>query len=189
MRRFFVGTCGAVTGLVAMGMAQADEAKTLPSGPRVRLTAPSVSGKRLVGTVVGLDEVALTLQRHGVTDTMLVPRAAITRLEISRGRRRSKGALIGAVVGLGSGVALGLATGSDCSSDPDLRALFVAFFGGCKGTTRAVVISVATVPVGALVGFLVAPGEKWEASSPDRLRIAVAPTRGGGVRAAVSVRF
>jgi len=92
------------------------------------------------------------------------------------------------VAGLASGVALGLATGHDCGSD-EFLVLIVGLFGGCRGTNRAVVISLATVPVGTLVGYVLAPGEKWETASADRLRIAVVPTRGGGVRAAVSLRF
>jgi hypothetical protein len=61
--------------------------------------------------------------------------------------------------------------------------------GGCRGTGRAAVISVATVPVGALLGFALSPGEKWETVTPGRLRIAVMPVHGGGLHAAVSVHF
>jgi hypothetical protein len=191
MRRFWVvGICGAVTGLAAAGMAQADDAWSLSAGARVRLTAPSVSGKRLTGTVLGIDDATLTLRRGPRGETMQVPRAAITTLEVSRGGRRGKGALIGAAAGLASGVALGLGTGHHCTGS-DWELLYVVLTVGvdCRGGSRAAVLSALTVPSGALVGFLLAPGEKWEMASTDRLRIGVAPTRGGGVRAAVSLRF
>ena len=188
MRRFLLGACGAFMGLVAVGPVQADDTNGLSPGARVRLTAPSVSGKRLVGTLRSLDDVTLTFLPRGATETMQVPRSAITGLEVGRGSRRRKGAIIGAVAGLASGVVLGLATGQDCS-EPEFHDLFVALVGGCRGTTRAAVISVATVPVGALLGFALAPGEKWETVTPGRLRIAVMPAHGGGLRAAVSVHF
>ena len=188
MRHFLVGACGAVMSLFAVGLLQADDTKGLLPGARVRLTAPSVSDKRLVGIIRSLDDVTLTFLPRGATETMQVPRSAITELEVGRGNRRRKGALIGAVAGLASGVALGLATGPDCS-EPDFPELFVALFGGCRGTTRATVISIATVPAGALLGLALAPGEKWETVSPGRLGIAVMPVRDGGLRAAVSVRF
>lgn len=120
---------------------------------------------------------------------MQVPRAAITGLEIGRGSGKTKGAIVGAVVGLASAVALGLGTGPPCTAVADIFLALGAAPGGCRGGTRVAVMSVATVPVGTLLGYVLARGEKWEASSLDRLRIAVAPLRGGGVRAAVTVRF
>jgi hypothetical protein len=163
-----------------------------PEGPRIRLTAPSVSGGRLIGTVVSLDEATLTLQRQGGEGTLLVPLRAITTLEVSRHRsRKGKGAAIGALVGLGSAVAIGLAAGDDCTGsaqgdDLSSRLDRSLCFGAAETTLLSAIL---TVPAGALLGLVTAPGEKWEASTPDRLRIAVAPVRGGGVRAAVSVRF
>ncbi|HET6899658.1 MAG TPA: hypothetical protein VFK70_14980, partial [Vicinamibacteria bacterium] len=50
-------------------------------------------------------------------------------------------------------------------------------------------VAILTVPAGALMGVLAAPGEKWEESATDRLRLAAAPTRGGGVRASLAIRF
>jgi hypothetical protein len=41
---------------------------------------------------------------------------------------------------------------------------------------------------GAGIGALVAPGEKWESVTGDRLRVAVSPAR-GGARVAVSLNF
>jgi hypothetical protein len=188
MRRFLLRAFGAFMGLVAVGPVHADETNGLSPGARVRLTAPSVSGKRLVGTLRNLDDVTLTFLPRGAAETMQVPRSAITGLEVGRGSRRRKGAIIGAVAGLVSGVALGLATGHDCS-EPEFPDVFIGLVGGCRGTGRAAVISLAAVPAGALLGFALAPGEKWETVTPGRLRIAVRTVHGGGLRAAVSVHF
>jgi hypothetical protein len=45
------------------------------------------------------------------------------------------------------------------------------------------------VPAATLLGVVASPSEKWEVATTDRLRIAVAPTRGGGVRATLAIRF
>lgn len=174
---------GLVAGLVGAGAAQGDEPTGAGSGPRVRLTAPAVSGKRLIGTLVRQDDATLTLQRQGAKETMAVPRAAITRIEVSRHRsRRGKGAGIGALVGLGAAVVIGVAAGEDCY---DGRARLICFD---KGTMTAA-SALLTIPVGTLLGMAVAPGERWQTTTPERLRVALAPVRGGGVRASLSLRF
>src|SRR4030095_14258814 len=112
-------TCRAVLlalTLVVPASLFAEEPSSSLGGPRVRLTAPSVSGERLVGTVVASDEATLTLQRHDGEDTLQVPLQAITTIEVGRHRsRRGKGAAIGALAGLGSAVAIGLASGEECT--------------------------------------------------------------------------
>lgn len=153
------------------------------SGPRVRVTAPSFSGKRLVGVLVGLDETTLTLQRQGDKGSLQVPRAAITKVEASRHPgRKGRGAGIGLLVGLGAAAVVGLAAGEDCGS-PGRRLLCfdqadVAFLSG-----------ILIVPAATLLGVVASPSERWEVSTTDRLRLAVAPTRGGGVRAALTIHF
>jgi hypothetical protein len=174
MRRFLVVGLTAV--VVGVSVTQVDEPGPVALGPRVRLTAPSVSGKRLVGIVVGLDEATLTLQRQGGKDTLQVPRRAITGVEVSQRRsRKGKGAGIGALVGLGAAVAIGLAADDECG------------FCYSKGETAAIV-GILTVPAGALLGLAVAPGEKWHPSSLDRLSVRITPAR-GGAGVSVSLRF
>lgn len=185
LRRFrVVGFIGVVVGV---GVARADEPGTVAPGPRVRLTAPSVSIERLVGTLVGLDETALTLQRKGAKDTLRVPRGAITTIETSAHRsRKGRGAAIGALAGLGAGVALGLAIGENCGELGELEPLFspICFSKG----EMAAVAALLAVPAGALVGLAVAPGEKWQRSALDRLTVRIRPARGGAALT-VSLRF
>jgi hypothetical protein len=181
---------------VAVSGARADEPAPPAPGTRVRLTAPSVAGKRLVGNVVGLDDATLTLRRDGAVDTMLVPRSAITRVEVSRHRsRKGKAAAIGMLVGLGAAVAVGLAVGDNCASLRTPEPGIIGFSDRlarslCHGKGETAALSaILTVPLGMLFGAVAAPGEKWEASSMSRLQMAIAPARDGGLRAAITVRF
>jgi hypothetical protein len=179
---------GLIAVVVGANVAQADEPGPVAPGLRVRLTAPSVSGKRLVGTVVGLDEATLTLQRQGGKETLKIPRGAITTIETSwRRSRKGKGAVIGALVGLGTGVALGLAIGEDCGDTiPEFQAI-ISSLCLSKGEAAGVLALVA-VAAGALLGLAVAPGEKWHPSSLDRLSVRITPAR-SGAGLTVALRF
>jgi hypothetical protein len=124
-----------------------------------------------------------------------VPRSAITRIEVSRRpSRRGKGVGIGVLAGLGAAVAIGIATGDDCGSLPGPAEAddFVARLNRnlcMDNSATGLVAAILTVPVGAVIGMGAAGGEKWARTSPDRLRLAVKPTRTGGLGAAVSLRF
>lgn len=187
-------SCSLLVAVVAVMVdvsAAAAEEPAAFAGQRVRLTVPSVSGKRLIGTLVGLDETTLTLRRYGVDDTLQVPREAIARLEVSRHRsRKAKGAALGALIGLGAALAVGVAAGDDCGliQGDDFSTRLQRSFCFDKGET-AVISAILFVPAGTLLGLVAAPGEKWEPSTPGRLRVGVAPMRGGGVRVGLSVAF
>jgi hypothetical protein len=172
--------------LVEVTMVQAEPPA---SGPRVRVTAPSFSGKRLVGVLVGLDETTLTLERPGAKGSLQVPREAITRIEASRHRsRKVVGAGIGFLLALGATAAVYMGAGDRCEAAPKDDVLpQVLCAVGTRG--RAILNGIRIVPAATLLGLVAAPGEKWEVSTTDHLRIAVAPTRGGGVRAALAIRF
>jgi hypothetical protein len=186
-----------IVGLMALAgasAAPAEEQQPAASGPRVRLTAPTVSGKRLVGTLTAMDLASLTLRREDGS-RVEVPRAALTRIELSRGpSRKGRGARIGALIGIGAAVVLGVAAGDDCNFPParpeDLDLAERLDRNLCFGKGQiALAASVLTVPLGTLLGFAAASGERWQVTSPDRFRMAVAPARGGGVGASLSFRF
>jgi hypothetical protein len=185
---------GLMASLVGAGAARAEDQRPAASGPRVRVTAAGISAKRLVGTLTAIDQTNLTLRRedgHAVE----VPRAAITRIELSRGAsRKGKGAGIGALVGIGAAVVLGVAAGDDCSFPParpgDLDLVERLDRNLCLGRGQvALVAALLTVPLGTLLGYAAAPGERWVATTPDRFRMSVAPVRGGGVGASLSFGF
>jgi hypothetical protein len=182
---------GLITGMIGAAAASAGEPSPAVAGPRVRVTAPTVSGKRLVGTLLAMDETTLTLRPQKGKDILEVPRTAITRIELSRRpSRRGKGAGIGALVGLGAAVAIGLAAGDDCDAPATGGGLAGALARICYGRAEtAVAAAILTIPAGALIGLGVAPGESWVRTTPDRFSVAVKPVRTGGVAAALSIRF
>lgn len=180
---------------VEVAVAQTSNAPV--SGPRIRVTAPSFSGERLVGVLAALDETTLTLrQGENGSRSLVVPRAAITKLEASRHRsRKAAGAAIGLLIGLGTAAVVGLVARDDCTVSPGdgpwgpgtwwrSGALFCL-----DKRDKALLTGILVVPPAMLLGLVASPGERWEISTTDRLRIAVAPTRGNGVRAALAIRF
>ena len=177
--------------LLAAGAALADDAVQLASGTRVRVTVRT-GGGRLVGTVLALNDKNLTLlgaviptpsrglelQVPGKTDTTVLRREDITKVDVSAGRRsRGRGALIGAALGAGAAVFIGLAAGSD---DPGT---FIAFSAGQKALLAAIVL----VPIEAVIGAAVHPPERWKELPKDRIRLSFTPVSGRG--AAVSLAF
>lgn len=177
------GFLGLVVFLSA-GVARAQSIPELRPGARVRLVAAAFSRRPLVGTVSRLDATAVELQTADRNQPTLVPRDAITRVEISVGRRsRSRGALIGGSLGAAIGVIAVLATpGEPC--EPNLFGC--PPFGITKGMASVLIGGIGAAS-GALIGSLIPPGERWKAPAAGRLSIAPAGAR--GVQAALSFRF
>jgi len=91
----------------------ARDSAAFPSGTRVRVTAPGVlTPSRQSGRVLTSRSDTLSLQPDGGAAPFALPWAAVTNLEVSRGRRRStlNGFAIGALVGGVSGAVIGAAT-------------------------------------------------------------------------------
>ena len=165
--------------VVASGGLSAEEGPR-PDGPRVRITSVAIPSGRVVGSLVDLDEDALIIRPVDEGTDIRMTRSSITRLEVSRRRgNRGKAVGLGVLVGAAAAGVLGLATGDDCR-----QGSIVCFD---RGTTSAM-YGIVAVPVGALVGLAISHGEKWEIASPDRLRVAITPTRGGAALR-VSVGF
>ena len=124
---------------------------------RVRVHAPGVAAKALVGNAVLVDTDSLVLAQGGSTRWLVVPTDAVSRLEISRGRSHLGGALAGAGIGgLVGGVGLaGIAAIQERRVD---------------GWTFAVLIlgAVYGAPVGAAVGAVVGV-ERWETQTQWRV--------------------
>jgi len=136
---------------------------------------PSKGDHWIVGTLLTIDPDYLTVAAQGRPAARTrVPRTAVTDLEISRGRSRGKGALIGA----GIGAVVGLGWGA-------------LVYSGVRSTGRGELGFVAPVmvpvPVGIIVGLAIGK-ERWAKMSPTTLDLAVMPV-GGGIRIAGSVKF
>jgi hypothetical protein len=131
---------------LAAATCAAQDSATFPAGTRFRVTAPGVSRKPIVGTLLVAGERDIVLAASP-SDRTPIPRASITRLERSlRPSRRATGALAGFILGL---AAMGAKTLHDGGCND-----------GCNGSNVAAAV-VAALPVAAL-GALVAPGERWE---------------------------
>jgi len=173
-----------LTSLVANTVA----AEELGTGARVRVILKGIGTKPIVGSLVASDAEALTL-RTGKGEPRRVLVADVRRLEVSRRPgRRGRGALIGLAVGAVGGFIWGSSSNSDgCQPSPGNPCWFGTeplFSDSESGAMGAVLFS----GVGALVGAIVAPGEKWEHLSDPRVRVSVAPARRGAA-VALSLRF
>ena len=156
----------------------ADEPAPLALGTRLRVTADQI----VVGRLVAQDEQYLTLMINHGRDRAVVPRVRIITLERSlRPSRKGTGAASGAAIGALSAALFGLMAGGDCSDGLDIICIPPAGV--------AVLGSIVLVPLGTLVGVVAAHGERWEVVSGHRLAVRVAPKRGGGMTASVSLRF
>jgi hypothetical protein len=146
-------------------------AQIAEEGTRVRVTAPDHIEQRCVGHVVASDDPLLVKEKHGTVCS--IPLVQIELLEVSRGRNRTKGALIGAGVG---GVALGVLGVLACDGEKvyvDCESMFL--WGGLTGA----------IP-GALLGLALAPerwSPVWRREMQTHLeRLVVAAERGGAWR-------
>ena len=171
---------GVLAGVASVALG--DEENGPKSGPtRVRVTAPSASDRRLNGDLVAIDAGTLVLRRAGREAPDRIPLGSITSIErrLRPGRKR-RGLAIGLLAGIAVGAAVGYAGGEDCNPGG-----LVCFDRGTTSAMGAAAIGL----FGMAVGALVAPGEKWEATTAERLRLEAGPARAGGVGARLAVRF
>lgn len=155
------------------------EVQTLRRGMRLRVAAPAQVAEPIVGRLVAVDPSFLTIVTS--KERIVVRREAIQTVWRSERRsRKKKGALIGAAVGLGVAVILAATDkqeGFALSSEP----LF-------SRAELALLYSILSVPAGAGVGALVAPGERW-AVVPNSTVGAAHSQRRRGLQFSVSFRF
>lgn len=182
----------AVLSLASTALAGAQEAPA-----RVRVVAKSVEQRPIVGRLVGADETTIRIERAGpkaTVETVAVPRNAVTRLEVSRRKsRKSLGAWVGALVGAGTAAVIlaGREEGiASCPPPPGWGLVGGGRPYPCSNSSdHRVPIALLAVPAGALLGALVAPGEKWEGADPTTVRLGIAPVAGGGAQVLLRVSF
>ncbi len=156
----------------------------------------TTANDRFVGRLAEVrDETVVVKRARGDrTETVEIRKADIHRLEVSeRTGHKGRGAKIGALVGVGAAIAIGVAAGEDCKAVPG-----PATWGNfteklnsnlCMGHGATGALSaLLTVPLGALVGYAVAPGEKWRSAGVPQLTVQPTVSR-GGAGAQVTLRF
>jgi uncharacterized protein YndB with AHSA1/START domain len=171
----------AVAVLAAGTPAFAEARAAAPVGPRVRARFVTADGSRtsVTGRVLAADLDSMTiLPAQG--EAVVVPVGRIDRFDRSGGRRSRGGGLLR---GAGLGFALGAVSGTlvEATATREERGTATrgenVFFG-------AVALGASSALLGAVVGVF-APGEHWVRTEPGKVRVTLAPTRGG---AAASVR-
>jgi hypothetical protein len=121
---YLVGALLCAFGLAHTGQAKAQEMPGARPGQRVRVTSDRVPASPLIGTLVGWEAETLRIKVplrswNGVGprpfETIGIPTAALTRVEVHRGVRRNRGrsALVGALIGGVVGGILVAADGGD----------------------------------------------------------------------------
>jgi hypothetical protein len=129
---------------------QAQTSTELKAGAWVRVQ-PRL-GARTSGTLVALERERLRIESRNIPMDFAL--ADIRRLEVSHGRRRAGGALVGAGIGLVGGVLVGTLISANATggSGPNLAVIGVPFFA---------------TPAGAALGALIGPHRYREVPLSD----------------------
>lgn len=140
----------------------AQDSNRVSPGSRVRVTAPSLTARSMVGWIDAVGPTTLTLVIRG-DSVAVVPLQAIDRLELSvkrwsRGTRVKRSAGIGVLVGIVPGLMLGFAASSNCSGEWCWRGLEILGY--------ALLGALAGAGIGAIVGGL-QPTDDWQAADLD----------------------
>jgi len=188
MRYRALHTITAIVWCSAMAIPRADaqlaQLVELQPGARVRVQAPGVVAGPLEATVVARarDTVTLTTSRG---TRVPVPLAAITAVEVSRGRSHRDGAVHGLAWGTGVGLATGLlsaivddAASASCAGEPCAN----------DGTPGEIVAAsfMTGAALGASIGAILG-AEHWERLTIPTY-VAVRPSR-AGLALVVAVQF
>jgi hypothetical protein len=165
--------------LLPGAMASAQDPLAAHLGALVRVTAPTVSRERLVGTLAGANESFLRLST--AAGATVIPRAAVERIQWSRGLHRPvlRRALEFAVVGAGFGLLV-----SSAASDPNEKEPVCS-----KRLTCAGVVGGGAAVLGLIAGAVAPPQHDW-VDVPDvrRVRVSLQP-RPRGVAAALTMTW
>jgi hypothetical protein len=136
-----------------------------------------------VGTFVRWSDDTLLVLSNG--NTLALPLDAVTRLDVSRGRKTNtgKGAEIGFLLGGVVGAVIGYASYEECEGVcfGDFGSGFAAFVGGLVG-------GLGGGAVGALIGSSTKT-DRWREVPLDRVRVSLGPQRDGRLGLGASVRF
>jgi hypothetical protein len=138
-------------------------------GVRVRLE--TASGRRVTGTVVGVDADSIRVVTHSTAPGIAVPRATIIGYEVSVGREHARGAKRGALAGGALGLAVMAASLNRDTATVDRQP---------ADLRRAVAFGASLVAAGAAIGATFAP-ERWESVggvvARARMRASLCPGR------------
>ena len=172
---------------VLAGQTAAPAATLLP-GARVRIT--QAGEKPRVAIVVAQSADTLLVRSPELANTVAMPIADISRLDVSTGRHRSviKGMALGTAGAGALGAAIWAMTFEPCESTEFLGCLFEPESRGDAALMGGAVGGVVGFVVGSLVGLV--PREHWERVSPADARVSATVRPGAhGTALRVSLQF
>lgn len=165
-------------------LAIADEATKISPGDRVRvevldLSEDSIVAPKQIGEVIRFDQEILLLELSQTGKKIEIPRQDISEIEIFvDGRTKGEGAMMGAMIGLGVACLTGFLPTDDVRSEMSLTPL-----------GRIVLTSLILVPLGAVTGAGLAPGERWELVPDSEMQVGFGKTPTGDRAVIVRVGF
>jgi hypothetical protein len=148
MRRFSLLLVALVSIPSAAAYAQVQQSG-IPPAARVRVSAPALTQRAVIGRYDGLVADSLSLMPAGTGSLVRIPLSVIMRLELSDGFNRRSGAKRGAFLGFAGPVVWGFVCAATCK-DGGLAAVGGILFGVLYG-----------LPVGAAIGATILAPERW----------------------------
>jgi hypothetical protein len=136
-----------------------DHSPSLDPGARVRVTVTDPGARPLVGTLESLRGQSLVLRVDD--DPYPIPRAAVRRIEVSRGRRISRR---WTTLGAAAGGAAGAFVGGCLANKDDYGVLC-----GGQDDTKYVIGGIVGGLAGGALGAWLGRGERWEEVDLRRL--------------------
>ncbi len=176
---------------VASSGVLAEEQPVLQVGSRVRITLVEprygsiLEPKRIKGKLSCFTESDITLETSADDPPTVYPWNNVEMLErnIQRGRR-NRGALIGLAAGVATGAVVVLVAAASHEDDPNNWEIDIL------DTEEVVALSAFCFgSVGAIVGALLAPGERWQPIQTDKLQVGIGQGQHGEGRLFCAVRF
>jgi hypothetical protein len=152
--------------------------QSLSPGMRVRIVAPEVAPRKMVGTVSQVTADSVAIDIPGRNEPVSISREKIDRLDVSygqglRGVHAAIGAIVGAAIGAVACAALNGSGQGHIVSTGDIAGICAIIAGG----------------LGAGIGAAVPPGERWKAVPTRRYRVSFAPRLDHGADFAVAWKY
>jgi len=173
MKRNEMSLAMVVVALLAGPTAADPKPLVLETGDKIRWRLATEKTGQGVVREVGPDWLRVEDKRGA---SLRLDKTALQSLAAVRGKKRNP--LGGALIGFLPGAAFGaFAAGAMCD-----------YGSPCSYGTAALVVGGMTAVVGAGVGALIKT-DRWQQAPVSRVRFALAPAKGGGVRAALKLSF
>ena len=150
-------------------------------GARVRVYAPSISKRRMVGRLIWVTQDTFIIQYE--QDFLIVPLSSLSTLEV---RLRQRNTSMGILIGIGLGLGSFWVANKVYSSNSEPGALDIEATLAIVGFTIYVAIPICILST--LIGAMT-KSDKWVEVSPQSLNLSLVPTPTKGLRAALTFNF